>query len=183
MAALARVSAADVVADLFVEFLEAAVYSTLARRGVYPPELFELELLYGLPVRRIRSPHLLDYMKEFLDELLPLVRTGAAKAVCLVITTEQPVPVRLERHVFSFDLLGDAKSAATAHAERRARPPPVSAANMQDLVTLERFLAEAIRALDSADALLPELPKGAQARTAWALPRARKRSARVHCHG
>ena len=155
-----HLSVVHVVADTLVEYLEAAVYSTLARRGVYPAETFESQLLYGVPVRRTRAPCLAEYMREFLDALQPLVRTGAAKAVSLVITTEEPAPVALERHTFSFALVGEAQAAAVALAEKRPRPPPVSNADMEDLVTLERLLAEAVMALDRADASLPPLPPG-----------------------
>ena len=160
MSARARASAAHVAAEALVEYLEAAVYSTLARRGVYPAETFESHLLYGIPVRRTRSPALAEYMEGFLEALLPLARTGAAKAICLVITTEEPALVALERHIFSFALVGEAQVAAVALAEKRARPPPVSHADAEDLVTLERLLAEAVVALDRADASLPPLPPG-----------------------
>jgi len=160
MSARLRASAAHVAAETLVEYLEAAVYSTLARRGVYPAEMFESQLLYGVPVRRTRSPALEEYVEEFLEALLPLVRTGAAKAMCLVITTEEPALVALERHTFSFALVGEAQVAAIALAEKRARPPPASDADAEDLVTLERLLAEAVMALDRADASLPPLPPG-----------------------
>ena len=160
MSARTRGSVAHLAADALVEYLEAAVYSTLARRGVYPAETFESELLYGVPVRRTRSPRLAEYVSEFLEALVPLVRTGAAKAVSLVITTEEPALVALERHTFSFALVGEAQVAAVALAEKRPRPPPVTDADMEDLVTLERLLAEAVIALDRADASLPQLPPG-----------------------
>ena len=161
MSARSRASAADVTADALLEYLQVAVYSTLARRGVYPPETFDMQMLYGVPVRHTRSPGLVKYLDEFLDALRPLVCTGAAKAVSLVITTDEPAPVALERHVFSFELVGEAKNAATALAEKRARPPLVSDADREDLVTLERLLAEAVTALDRADASLPPRPPGA----------------------
>ena len=130
-------SAADAATELLLEYLQLAVYSTLARRGVYPPQLFEVSMQpYGVPVRVTRSPELEKYVDEFLDALKPLVCSGAARAVSLVITTEEAVPVPLERHVFSFSLIGEAKSAAAALADKR-RPLPVSDADKDDLLALE----------------------------------------------
>jgi hypothetical protein len=165
MSARARApSAAEAAAELLLEYLQLAVNSTLARRGVYPPELFEMSLQpYGVPVRVTRSPELEKYVDEFLDALKPLVCSGAARAVSLVITTEEAVPV--ERHVFSFSLIGEAKSAAAALADKR-RPLPVSDADKDALLALEQLLGEAVLALDRADASLPPLPPGTHASVA-----------------
>jgi hypothetical protein len=161
-------SAADAATELLLEYLQLAVYSTLARRGVYPPQLFEVSMQpYGVPVRVTRSPELEKYVDEFLDALKPLVCSGAARAVSLVITTEEAVPVPLERHVFSFSLIGEAKSAAAALADKR-RPLPVSDADKDDLLALERLLGEAVLVLDRADASLPPLPPGTHATVARA---------------
>jgi hypothetical protein len=161
---------ADVAADVLTEFLEAALYSTLQRRGVYGAEHFTLRPLYGVHVAWARAPALLEYINDFLVALRPYIRTGKVKCVVLVVTSA--ARVALERHVFELGLAGDAADAADVLAKGGGNNPPAATAEHFDaLEQLKRLLGEALTALGSADAWLPErLPPGAPQRRLRAAP-------------
>jgi hypothetical protein len=160
-------TAADVAADVLCEFLEAAVHATLQRRGLYPRDLFELRRVFGVPVQFARPPELVEYVADFVAAVRPMMRTGAAQLLSVVVTTAARVP--LERHVFEFGLVGEAAAAAAALAGGGPRPPPASAADGEALPVLERLLAETLASLSAGDAWLRPLPPGALRAHACAL--------------
>jgi hypothetical protein len=173
---------ADVAADVLTEFLEAALYSTLQRRGVYGAEHFTLRPLYGVHVAWARAPALLEYINDFLVALRPYIRTGKVKCVVLVVTSA--ARVALERHVFELGLAGDAADAADVLAKGGGNNPPAATAEHFDaLEQLKRLLGEALTALGSADAWLPErLPPGAPLPCVW-LRRGARRAAHPRRRG
>lgn len=67
-ASAAHPTVVDVV-DMLLEFWEAAVHAILAARGLYRPDLFTRERLYGLAVQRARHPGLCAYIANALQEL------------------------------------------------------------------------------------------------------------------
>jgi hypothetical protein len=150
-------SAADLAADVLCEWLDAAIHGTLHRRGLYAREHFEVCRLYGVAVQRARAPALQDYISAFVAAARPMIRTGAAQLVAVVVTTAARVP--LERHVFEVGLVG-AAAAAAASLSSGARAPPAAPADAEALPGLERLLGEALMALPAADAFLRPLPPG-----------------------
>lgn len=97
-------------------------------------------------------------MSDFLSALRPMVRSGAAQLVAVVVTTATRVP--LERHVFEFGL-ADAAATASALASAGSHPAPAGAADAEALQLLERLLGETLATLGAADAWLRPLPPGA----------------------
>ena len=60
----AGTTATDTLVDVLLEFLEALVHQILFERGLYAPELFQRQRLYGIAVRRSRHPDLNAYIAE-----------------------------------------------------------------------------------------------------------------------
>lgn len=62
------VAAPDLTA-LFIEFLEAAVHTTLYSRNLYSKDLFEKTRIYSVFVRHSRHPQLNTYISEAITRL------------------------------------------------------------------------------------------------------------------
>ena len=62
--AASTTTAADCLVDVLLEFFEALVHQILFERGLYAPELFQRQRLYGIAVRRARHPNLAAYIAE-----------------------------------------------------------------------------------------------------------------------
>ncbi|DAZ98219.1 TPA: hypothetical protein N0F65_011687 [Lagenidium giganteum] len=56
----------ELVVDLVLEFVEAALHEYLFAWNVYPSEAFELRTIYELPVHMCRHPQLCDYIHTML---------------------------------------------------------------------------------------------------------------------
>lgn len=154
-------SSAHAAADVLCEFLEAAVHATLHRRGVYPEELFERVSLYGINVQRSRHPELNAYIGDVVGGAHGWVCRGAARCLELVVTSAQHAV--LERHVFQFQLLGAAATAAEQLAAGTLPLPAGADADSEPAAALERRLAELLVVQAQRDAWRAALPAGTHA--------------------
>jgi hypothetical protein len=55
-------------ADAFCEFIEAAIYTALQARGVYPADVFQRQRLYGIQVCKPRHPAIHGYVGSVLQQ-------------------------------------------------------------------------------------------------------------------
>jgi hypothetical protein len=73
------------VVDVFLSFLEAAIFTVLRARGVYPEALFERARAFGVVGPAPRAPPLADAVAAAVAALRPLAARGALEAVFLVL--------------------------------------------------------------------------------------------------
>ena len=151
-------SSAHAAADVLCEFLEAAVHATLHRRGVYPEELFERVSLYGINA----------YIGDVVGGAHGWVCRGAARCLELVVTSAQHAV--LERHVFQFQLLGAAATAAEQLAAGTLPLPAGADADSEPAAALERRLAELLVVQAQRDAWREALPAGTHTRSLSLMP-------------
>lgn len=59
--------------ELILEFLECSIHSILKTRCVYPPELFEKSVKYGVSCWRCRHPEVNEYISRVLSNARPLL--------------------------------------------------------------------------------------------------------------
>jgi hypothetical protein len=61
--------APTVLVDALLEFFEAAVYTTLRARNLYPSEVFHGRKLYGIAVHRARHPEVIHYVGTAFEQV------------------------------------------------------------------------------------------------------------------
>lgn len=132
----------------FTLFAEAAVHLILYTRELYPNELFEKRLLFGVPVHRCRHPLVSDYVKQIMDSLKPLLISGALESIAVLIFKDGGSTgsrESIERFVLAFDWLKEINPNADISLKREE---------------LEGVLRSFLLKVTVADALLQPLPQG-----------------------
>eukprot|EP00053_Salpingoeca_punica_P013293 m.119905 g.119905 ORF g.119905 m.119905 type:complete len:211 (+) comp16164_c0_seq1:86-718(+) len=90
-----------VVANILCEFLEVAINSILYVRNVYPPEVFERQKKYNIPVQMARHPDLKKYIADIVIAMKPWISQNMVDYVLVIIS--QPSGEVVERFMFEMD--------------------------------------------------------------------------------
>lgn len=84
----------DELADVLLQFFEAAVHTLLKARAVYAPTLFENKRLFGIPVATCRHPGVCTYVGSVLGCVKVRVCVRACGCVvcwgCLGVASVRP---------------------------------------------------------------------------------------------
>ncbi len=68
----------DALIDIVHEFLECSVHCILKIRAIYPPELFEKRMKYGVSTWFCRHPDICQYINRVLGNVKPFIKLVGA---------------------------------------------------------------------------------------------------------
>lgn len=127
--------------DTLCVFLEASVHQVLHNRGVYPNELFERTKLMGIPVHRVRSQEVCDYIQEVVASVRPWLQQDLVEAMVVQLSDER-TGVVLENFVFELR----SSSSLCTQAIQRLPTGEVAALAVQLEAVLRPFLIKETQA-------------------------------------
>jgi mitotic spindle assembly checkpoint protein MAD2B len=82
----------DLIIDILLQFWEVCTHAVLDTLHLYPPDLFEERMQYGLPAMQSRHPDVCRYISKVLENAQPLVAAGLVERLLLQVTLPSGLP-------------------------------------------------------------------------------------------
>jgi mitotic spindle assembly checkpoint protein MAD2B len=95
------IESAEELLSEFCTFLEISIHLILFNRQLYPRELFEKKIEFGLSVQYCNHPSVVNFVKSAIESIKPLLKLNVLEKIFIAIFSKDHVP--LEQFILSFN--------------------------------------------------------------------------------